>query len=294
MDNIAAGEMSGMPLQSPDKNIDSMYNELQILKGSIQKLMIDIREQMCASDNPFTNLQQLQAPAEMDLNKIKTNGAAPGDTPAWLPPEMSDPLSPVQPQLLETLSTPVPDALGEIKKAEEIIKPVPAEARPLPAAVKIIEEKTKEETETTDMESGDVETRDIDEPKRLLKHMKQTIRETEAEPAPSGDRLDPDTIIKLMQWTRSVLIKNGTVRFHNLLDAYVTMGYLNIDTKFIIEKMSMLVAPDVEPVPKDIDIKECVGDMYSLFMILNPRDKNLDSKMLCVMLGFEDRTLEIL
>jgi hypothetical protein len=33
--------------------------------------------------------------------------------------------------------------------------------------------------------------------------------------------------------------------------------------------------------------------MYMLFMILNPKDKNLDSKMLSVMLGYEDRMLSI-
>jgi hypothetical protein len=125
--------------------------------------------------------------------------------------------------------------------------------------------------------------------------MKDEIKEREAAVrSKDPSRLDPETIIKLMQWTKTVVMKSGTARFYNLMDAYVSMGYLNPQTRAVIEKMSKLVAPEVEPIPKDVDIKECVGDMYALFLILNPRDKDMDSRMLAVMLGYEDRTLSVL
>ena len=106
--------------------------------------------------------------------------------------------------------------------------------------------------------------------------------------------MDPQSIIKLMQWTRTVLVKNGAARFNDLLDAYVSMGYVGEDVKAVIMKMSRLVASDAEPIPKDMNIKECVGDMYALFMILHPREKELDSRMLSIMLGFEDSNMNML
>lgn len=102
--------------------------------------------------------------------------------------------------------------------------------------------------------------------------------------------MELEKIIKMMQWTRTVQAKNGAERFNNLLDVYIAMGYLSVDARNIIEKISKLFPMETEPINKDLDIKDCVADMYSLFMILNPRDKELDSKVLRVMLGNEDNT----
>ena len=41
---------------------NQMEKEFMILKGSIKKLILDIREQMNASENPFSNIQMLQMP----------------------------------------------------------------------------------------------------------------------------------------------------------------------------------------------------------------------------------------
>ncbi len=266
MDQTAAGNMNADMDQ--DRNIDAMYKELQILKGSIKKLMIDIREEMSNAENPFLNLQQLQAPPASRAGREMRNIEESDEMPEMEAPEELEDIEEVAP----------------VKKPEAPKKPSPKvpKAPPGPAM----------DDEDMEPETGPC---DIEVSKMLLRQMKDAMKEGDASVQRADEgRLDPDTIIKLMQWTRTVLAKNGTARFHNLLDAYVTMGYLSVETKDIVEKMSLLVASDMEHVPKDVDIKECVGDMYTLFMILNPRDKNLDSKMLSVMLGYEDRMLNIL
>lgn len=246
MDQAAAGNTSAVIDQ--DKNVDAMYKELQIIKGSIKKLMIDIREEMNNAENPFLNLQQLQAPtADKEMNNMDT----PGEKPEAVAPEEP-----------ETVNK------AETEKASPMKEP---EARKKAAAME---------------EVANIEPNDIEVPKAIPESDGYTLRI-------DAGRLDPDTIIKLMQWTRMVMVKNGMVRFHKLLDIYVTMGYLSVEMKDVIEKISLLVAPEIKHAPKGIDIKEYVGDMYMLFMILNPKDKNLDSKMLSVMLGYEDRMLSI-
>jgi hypothetical protein len=277
MDNTAAGNMSALSSQDQDKKIDAMEKELQILKGSIKKLMIDIREEINSVENPFLNLQQLQAPAAKSEVKAMNVPASvmedPFEDPVCLPAEE-------------------PEKVDEEKTVSNIQKPFPAE-KPQPKKVEVEAPKEIPVKEETIMEES--YPMEIEEPKMLLTQMKESMKVNEERAAQNGPRrLDPETIIKLMHWTRTVLLKNGTVRFYNLLDAYVAMGYLNADTKNTIEKMSRLVTPETDMAPKDMDIKECVGDMYTLFIILNPRDKELDSRMLGIMLGYEDRTLNIL
>ena len=135
---------------------------------------------------------------------------------------------------------------------------------------------------------------EVEEPKGMLEEMNERIAELPQKHPAEAARMDPQTIIKLMQWTRTVLLKNGSARFNDLLDAYVSMGYIDENVKAVIMKMSRLVTPEAEPIPKDMNIKECVGDMYALFMILHPREKELDSKMLSIMLGYEDNSTNLL
>lgn len=271
MDNAAAGVVY---TSDDQKRIDAMEKELDILKVSIKKLMIDIRDEMNNSKNPFVNLQQLQAPTEgIEVRNMSNASAEPIE-------ELDE---------LEALEAPETPAME--KNETPVAAAKPADPAPqVQAAPPLADPVLDEIAERRDALMGEFE-----DAKRLLKQMKEEIKEREAairsrDPA----RLDPETIIKLMQWTKMVVMKNGTARFYNLLDAYVSMGYLNPQTRAIIEKMSRLVCPEVEPIPKDIDIKECVGDMYALFLILNPRDKDMDSRMLAIMLGYEDRTLSVL
>jgi hypothetical protein len=277
MDNTAVGNMSALSTQDQDKKIEAMEQELQILKGSIKKLMIDIREEINSVENPFLNLQQLQAPiAKSEVKAMSVPASAMDDffdEPICMPAE--------EPEKVDVEKT-----VSNIQKTFPAEKPQPKKAEvEAPKEIPVKDEIIMEEANPME----------IEEPKMLLSQMKESMKVSEEKASQNGPRrLDPETIIKLMHWTRTVLLKNGTVRFYNLLDAYVSMGYLNADTKNTIEKMSRLVTPETDLSPKDMDIKECVGDMYTLFMILNPRDANLDSRMLGIMLGYEDRSLNIL
>jgi archaellum component FlaD/FlaE len=266
MENPALSNMHEMPVVESEKKIEAMEKELQILKGSIKKIMIDIRDQMNKADNPFLNVQQLQAPAIAQMqSKVNTD-------------------------LEEDLEEEVPEELAPMKTVAAEKKEIPVVEIPEVPAVKAIEPASPSWGAGTEARMLD----DVEEPKGMLSNMKNRIAESPRRQSTEADRMDPQTIIKLMQWTRTVLMKNGSPRFNDLLDAYVSMGYVSDDVKAVIMKMSKLVTPDVEPIPKDMNIKECVGDMYALFMILHPREKELDSRMLSIMLGYEDSSMNLL
>ncbi len=242
MENNMMGNLQEIPDSESERKIDSMEKELQILKGSIKKLMIDIREQMNKSNNPFLNVQQIQAPAMPMNDQIDSE---------------------------DEFSEELEEVMREVKKPQT----------PSPS----LEDKSKRYVPD-----------EAEEPRGMLEEMNERIAELPQRQPAEAARMDPQTIIKLMQWTRTVLVKNGSARFNDLLDAYVSMGYINENVKAVIMKMSRLVTPDAEPIPKDMNIKECVGDMYALFMVLHPREKELDSRMLSIMLGYEDNSTNLL
>jgi hypothetical protein len=102
-------------------------------------------------------------------------------------------------------------------------------------------------------------------------------------------RIDPYTMNQIMDWTRMMLRKNGGERMKDLLEMYVSTGYISEETRAIVQRMSKLMESEPTRPPKRLDIKECVSDLYTLYVILNPGDKDLDSKMLTVLLNPEDK-----
>jgi hypothetical protein len=229
--------------EDPNKKLEKLEKEVQVLKGSIKKLILDIREEMNNADNPFLNIQQLQAPV-----------------PAPLPAEM------------------INDGLNEIAMEEpnkEPKKEYPkksAERIPDPE-IKIIEEQKKE----------------LEEEKRMLEDMRIRSMAAQQYSACSPRKLDPYTMTQLMEWTRSMLRKNGQERFNDMLEMYVLTGYINEDMKGVINKVAKLMESEPQKVSKKLDIQECVRDLYTLYIILNPKDKEFDSRMLSVLLNSENK-----
>ena len=55
--------------EDPNKKVEKLEKEVMIIKGSIKKLIVDIREQMNNAENPFLNIQQLQMPPQAPVIK---------------------------------------------------------------------------------------------------------------------------------------------------------------------------------------------------------------------------------
>lgn len=79
------------PFEESDSKYDHIEKEFKVLKGSIKKLIVDIREQMNASENPFLNIQQMmpaqsaifrEDPPETD-RPVKMKPEEEQETPAY-------------------------------------------------------------------------------------------------------------------------------------------------------------------------------------------------------------------
>jgi archaellum component FlaD/FlaE len=263
--------------EDPNKRVEKLEKEVMILKGSIKKLIVDIREQMNNAENPFLNIQQLQMPAQAPVIK-------------------EDPIE---------LDVPDNPELDE-EEREEKKKSSKGKKRKKPAEGDFEEEEVEEDREDRKYPGEDelarfkalqpgFSKRDLDminefeEQKKMLEAMKSKTSEAGPASLTGSKRIDPYTMNQIMDWTRMMLRKNGSERMKDLLEMYVSTGYISDETKAIVQRMSKLMESEPTRPPKRLDIKECVSDLYTLYVILNPGDKDLDSKMLTVLLNPEDR-----
>jgi hypothetical protein len=249
-------------VDDPSKKVEKIEKEVMILKGSIKKLIVDIREQMNNADNPFLNIQQLQMPQQPSIQHDD-----------FVKPE-------------------VPEDSG--MDDEEMEGKKPADNKKRKKQPEPMEDESEDESED-DRGNRGLSRRDLEminefeEQKRMLEAMKS---KTSAEGPASLNgtrRIDPYTMNQLMDWTRMMLRKNGGERMKDLLEMYVSTGYISEETKAVVQRMAKLMESEPVRPPKRLDIKECVSDLYTLYVILNPGDKDLDSKMLTVLLNPDDR-----
>ncbi|MGA9141019.1 MAG: FlaD/FlaE family flagellar protein [Methanocella sp.] len=263
--------------EDPSKKVEKLEKEVMIIKGSIKKLIVDIREQMNNAENPFLNIQQLQMP----------------------------PQAPISSEDLDKLEEA--EKAGQDEEEQEAKKPSPKDKkRKKPSAKDPEEEELGDDCEDhshPDEETADLQVprqqglsrRDLEmisefeEQKKMLEAMKSKTSAGGPASLTGTRRIDPFTMNQIMDWTRMMLRKNGSERMKDLLEMYVSTGYISEETRAIIQRMSKLMESEPTRPPKRLDIKECVSDLYTLYVILNPGDKDLDSKMLTVLLNPEDK-----
>jgi archaellum component FlaD/FlaE len=260
--------------EDPSKKVEKLEKEVMIIKGSIKKLIVDIREQMNNAENPFLNIQQLQMPPQA--------------------PALSD-------------DTKEPENAGQDNEEQEAKKLSPKDKKHKKPSAKDPEEEelgddreshSHPEDETADLpgyRQQGLSRRDLEmisefeEQKKMLEAMKSRTGAAGPASLMGTRRIDPYTMNQIMDWTRMMLRKNGSERMKDLLEMYVSTGYISEETRAIIQRMSKLMESEPTRPPKRLDIKECVSDLYTLYVILNPGDKDLDSKMLTVLLNPEDK-----
>jgi archaellum component FlaD/FlaE len=269
--------MDSSSTEDPNKRVEKLEKEVMILKGSIKKLIVDIREQMNNAENPFLNIQQLQMPAQAPVIKEDPIELYVPDNPELDEEEReSKKRSPKDKKRKKPVEEDFEDEEPEDDRAdrrypgeEELAKPKPLQPGFSKRDLEMINE--------------------FEEQKKMLEAMKSKTSAAGPASLTGSKRIDPYTMNQIMDWTRMMLRKNGGERMKDLLEMYVSTGYISEETKAIVQRMSKLMESEPTRPPKRLDIKECVSDLYTLYVILNPGDKDLDSKMLTVLLNPEDR-----
>ena len=245
----------------PEVKLQNLEREVDLIKTSIKRLLMDIRERMNELDNPFT----LTAPVA---------GAAMVPSPAETEADIAKQTAMDAREAALTARESELDAANAKKESEKKIE-APADkteqARPLPA---------DDRTHMID-----------DQTLALLRSQAGTLQKNAlpaaAPPAgaitPENEKLRLQKVYKLFKWTNLAVKKFGHDRLEIMLESYRAMGYITKSSCDEIREISRLMPANLGE-EHEVGPDEYVAELYALNHILAPGDTSLDRDMIEVMM----------
>jgi hypothetical protein len=238
----------------PEVKLLKLQDEVDLLKTSIKRLLIDIRERMNDAANPLSALRNIPSGSEgrekAALGEMEPLNAA--------PPAVSE-----QPQH----AAPAPAA---------------ASAAPaMPAAAPRPHIEVPEHLLPSHEIDGVI---DGISP-GILALLRSGGKGGAKEPVPAKVRLKK--VFRLFEWTTRNVKRFGHDRVDLMLESYRAMGYISDDSTKLVKDIARLLSQTLGE-HHEIRAEEYVSELYELNRILNPEDPTLDREMVEVLL--EQRT----
>jgi hypothetical protein len=263
----------------PEVKLQNLEREVDLIKTSIKRLLMDIRERMNELENPFT----LTAPGIAGV--------------------------PVSPG-----SAAIDAGVDEAKKSALEAREAALDAREsqLDATKSKIETEKKNEAPVQRPEpvySAPAVERQHDLDDQMLALLRSQVAGAARNlpvvpvpapiaapvaapvpaPAPVSEKLRLQKVYKLFKWTHQSVKKFGHDRLEIILESYRAMGYISKESCDEIREISRLMPANLG-VEHEVGPDEFVSELYALNRILAPNDTSLDRDMIEVMM--EQRQLE--
>ena len=250
----------------PEVKLQNLEREVDLIKTSIKRLLMDIRERMNELENPFTltaggdgrPLEQSAAviAAAADLGEAKKSALEAREAA----------LDARESQL---------DASKEKHEAEKAEKPRapridPVEAIPQPSHAVADDRRAVDEQMLA-----------------MFRAQMPTQAKAGISPpvpvAPMNEKLRLQKVYKLFKWTNEAVKKFGHDRLEIILESYRAMGYIAKESTDEIREISRLMPANLGD-EHEVGPDEFVADLYALNRILSPNDTSLDRDMIEVMM----------
>ena len=241
----------------PEVKLQNLEREVDLIKTSIKRLLMDIRERMNELENPFT------------LAATGTAGA---------------------PAIPSAAATEAEEAQKSALEAREAALEA-RESRLDAAKVKL---ETDNKKELVQGKSEPVNPPVEDSRKMLDEQMLALLRSqagapqkavftAPAPPAPTNEKLRLQKVYKLFKWTHQAVKKVGHDRLEITLESYRAMGYITKESCDEIREISRLMPANLGE-EHEVGPDEFVSELYTLNRILSPDDTSLDRDMIEVMM----------
>ncbi len=240
----------------PEVKLQNLEREVDLIKTSIKRLLMDIRERMNEMENPFTLATTPGGPAGTEGMRDSANAAkkaALDAKEAELEARESSLDALKAKQENENLET-----AG--KKADPEVKPVTV---PSPAS---------EEKHLPDEE--------------MISLLKTQLTGNGHKGSPNAlatEKLRLQKVYKLFKWTNAAIRKFGHDRLDIILESYRIMGYISRESCDEIKEISRLMPANLGD-EHEVGPDEFVSELYALNRILSPSDSSLDRDMIEVMM----------
>ncbi|WP_292368684.1 hypothetical protein [Methanoregula sp. UBA64] len=243
----------------PEVKLQNLEREVDLIKTSIKRLLMDIRERMNELENPFT------LSATSGGGSVAANGDA--------------------------------DAAHEAKRAALDAKEAALDAREstLDAADAAKEMEVKEAPKKTESKTrpDSPDLADVHDEKRLFEEQQiMALLKSQIPPATghktgqnalASEKLRLQKVYKLFKWTNGAIRKFGHDRLDIILESYRIMGYISRESCEEIKEISHLMPANLGE-EHEVGPDEFVSELYSLNRILSPNDSSLDRDMIEVMM----------
>lgn len=248
----------------PEVKLLKLQDEVDLIKTSIKKLLIDIRERMNDLENPIV------------MGMGQGGGEGYGD----------DQASSRVASMLRDTSSAVESAAGALKassdakKAEESEKAkaeIPAESTgPAETAAVQAQPQVQGQAAREDL-SGQLDLLSAFRAQLAAMPEKEAIREI------SSDKVRLQKVFRLFEWTSKNVNKFGHDRVDLMLEAYHAMGYISDSSCKLVKDMARLMPENIGDM-HEIQANEFVSELYELNHILDPSDSTLDRDMIEVLM----------
>ncbi|WAC04104.1 MAG: hypothetical protein OS112_06430 [Methanoregula sp.] len=276
--------------EDQDARIQNLEREVDLLKTSIKRLLIDIRERMNEMENPFTiagmpgargnatdskNLQKEADAArnaelerkEADL-KAREEQLKAEQQKMTAPAQAQSPLLPQYPQQVPPQYAPSP---VPAQYPPQFPSPYPAQAPPMHAGVD----------------------RHIIDEQLVAQFKAQATGFKGSAPAPQpniAEKSRLQKVYKLFKWTEQAVNKYGNDRLEIILQSFRTMGYITKDSYDEIKEIAKLMPASLGD-EHEVGPDEYVSELYTLNRIVSPEDTSLDRDMIEVMMEQRSQAL---
>jgi len=247
----------------PEVKLQNLEREVDLIKTSIKRLLMDIRERMNELENPFT----------LDTSGTATIPAGPLAATTEAQEAQKSALEAREAALAEReskLDASLAKTEIETRKDALLARPAPESPSPEDGKRMLDEQMLAALRSQAGMPSRtaytpQIQSEQVDEKLRLQK------------------------VYKLFKWTQQAVRKVGHDRLEIILESYRAMGYITKESCEEIREISRLMPANLGE-EHEVGPDEFVSELYSLNRILSPNDTSLDRDMIEVMMDQRQNT----
>jgi hypothetical protein len=285
----------------PEVKLQNLEREVDLIKTSIKRLLMDIRERMNELENPFTLVASGTGGGRssgVDSEVVDAKKSALEARTAALDARESQ------------MDASKSKRDEENYRADSGTKPV---YPPAPTATVDNDRRLLDEQLLAVLKNQIIPRSHIDQPAMTALQATALVTAPAFAPAftpavvpaapPANEKLRLQKVYKLFKWTTQSVRKFGHDRLEIMLGSYQAMGYISKDSCDEIREISRLMPANLGE-EHEVGPDEFVSELYALNRILVPNDTSLDRDMIEVMMEqrqqepvpkekFSDERLEI-
>jgi len=254
----------------PEVKLQNLEREVDLIKTSIKRLLMDIRERMNELENPFT-LTAAAVGAPVSTTSSADADAEEAKRSALEAREAA--LDARESQIDATKSKNEADKI----KTDQLKEP---EKTPPPLTQYDTDRKMLDEQMLAALRNQNIVSPPASQP---ASQPAKTAMQSMQPAAPVNEKLRLQKVYKLFKWTNQSVKKFGHDRLEIMLGSYQAMGYITKDSCDEIREISRLMPANLGE-EHEVGPDEFVAELYALNRILAPTDTSLDRDMIEVMM----------